>query len=97
MQYSAEPVNILNYVKVILIGFLVFIFYKNVENKKINKLSIVLFLYTLIFFSLYRAGGIAFRLSDMFLVVIIPYLSLLLENLKKRSRNILLLLCIYCV
>ena len=94
VQYSAEPVNILNYVKVILIGFLVFIFYKNVENEKINKLSIALFLYTLIFFSFYRAGGIAFRLSDMFLVVIIPYLSLLLENLKKRSRNILLLLCI---
>lgn len=91
IQYSLEPVNIFNYLKVILIGFLAMIFYKS-ENKKINKLGIILFLYALLFFSLSRAGGIAFRISDMFLIAIIPYLSLLLENLK--YRNFLLLLSI---
>ena len=82
VQYSGGKINTLNYIKVFSIYVMVLYFYN-----KINRgFGLMIFLYFIIFFIFFRSGGLAFRISEVFLIFSIPLFALLINELSGVNR-----------
>lgn len=84
-HYAVNSINILNSIKVIMIFSIVIYYWNSIDNR----MSLILLLYVFIFFIFVKAsgaGGLAFRLSDGLLIILMPYVALLIEKLSMKKR-----------
>ena len=90
VQYSGGQINILNYIKVFSIYVMVLYFY----NKINRSFGLMIFLYFIIFFIFFRSGGLAFRISELFLIFSIPLFALLINELSGVNRVLMFVILV---
>lgn len=94
-HHNLDPVNPLNYLKVIILGIVAYVFYNRLDYR----ISSFIFLYFSLFMIFSKAGGLAFRIADLFLIYSLCYFTLILDYFKNKSiERILFTICItlYC-
>lgn len=75
-HHNIEPVNPFNYIKVLFLGLVAYLSYNRVHRM----ISICLFLHVALFMIFSNAGGLAFRIADLFLIVSLCYSAMIIYN-----------------
>lgn len=92
-HHNIDPVNPFNYIKVVILAIVAYLFYEKIDYR----LSMLIFLYAVLFMMFSKAGGLAFRIADLFLISSLYYFATVIERFKTKAR-IIISFCIilYC-